>query len=461
MKSWRKAIVGTDATVSEAIAAIESGSIQVALVLDGSSRLVGIVTDGDIRRGLLRGMQLSGPATEIMNRSAVSAPATLSREERLHLMRQKSIKQLPLLDGSGQLIGVETFDELLEAPHYPNPVLIMAGGLGERLGALTRERPKPMLNVGGRPLLETIIRNVVQQGFRNIFISVNYMAEMIVEHFGDGSALGATIQYVHEAERLGTAGALGLLPQPSELPVVVTNGDILTTINYGALLDFHNGTSAEATMAVREHKVHVPYGVVTANDGYLETIREKPTEILVCQRRHLCRRAERVQSRRTRRAHRHADGAGTRRRQQGPRGGLSDPGILARYRPDGGLRAGACRIQRGLPVSPINAVVVGLGSIGQRHARVLRELGHGVTTVSRRGDGDYTSIADALAAVRPDMLLSRRKHRSMPNRFASSPRLISVDPFWWKSRSSRTQRLPRIILLPASSSATICAFTRS
>src|SRR3954464_14139746 len=145
MKSWRKAIVGTDATVSQAIAAIESGSIQVALVLDGSGRLVGIVTDGDIRRGLLRGMQLSGPATDVMNRSAVSAPATLSREERLRLMRQKSIKQLPLLDGNGQLIGVETFDELIEAPHYPNPVLVMAGGLGEGAGGPTPGRPQPPL----------------------------------------------------------------------------------------------------------------------------------------------------------------------------------------------------------------------------------------------------------------------------------------------------------------------------
>jgi dTDP-glucose pyrophosphorylase len=278
MKSWRKAIVGTQATVGEAIAAIESGSIQVALVLDAGSRLLGIVTDGDIRRGLLRGVPLSGLATDVMNSSPVSAPAHLSREERLHLMRQKSIKQLPLLDDSRQLIGVETFDELLEIPRYPNSVLIMAGGLGERLGALTRDRPKPMLDVGGRPLLETIVRNVVQQGFRNIFISVNYKAEMIEKHFGDGSALGATIQYVRETERLGTAGALGLLPQPSELPVVVTNGDILTTINYGALLDFHNGTQGEATMAVREHKVHVPYGVVTESEGYLQAIREKPTE---------------------------------------------------------------------------------------------------------------------------------------------------------------------------------------
>jgi dTDP-glucose pyrophosphorylase len=278
MKSWRKAIVGAQATVGEAIAAIESGSIQVALVLDGAKRLIGVVTDGDIRRGLLRGIPLSGLAIDVMNPRPVSAPADLSREERLHLMRQKSIKQLPLLDGDGQLVGLETFDELLEAPNYPNPVLIMAGGLGERLGALTRDRPKPMLNVGGRPLLETIVRNVVQQGFRNIFISVNYRAEMIVDHFGDGSAFGAAIQYVHEAERLGTAGALGLLPTPSDLPMVVTNGDILTTINYGALLDFHNGTPAEATMAVREHKVHVPYGVVTAAEGYLHAIREKPTE---------------------------------------------------------------------------------------------------------------------------------------------------------------------------------------
>ena len=277
MKSWRKAIVGTQATVGEAIAAIESGSIQVALVLDDANRLLGIVTDGDIRRGLLRGIALSGLATDVMNRTPVSAPATLSREERLHLMRQKFIKQLPLLDASGELIGVETFDELLEVARYPNPVLIMAGGLGERLGALTRDRPKPMLDVGGRPLLETIIRNVVQQGFRNIFISVNYKAEMIEKHFGDGSALGATIQYVRETERLGTAGALGLLPA-SELPVVVTNGDILPTINSGALLDFHNGTQAEATMAVREHKVHVPYGVVTEAGGYLQAIREKPTE---------------------------------------------------------------------------------------------------------------------------------------------------------------------------------------
>jgi len=278
MKSWRKAIVGTNATVSEAIAAIESGSIQIALVLDAENRLAGIVTDGDVRRGLLRGVQLGGSATEVMNRTPVSASAGLSREERLHLMRQKSIKQLPLLDGGGQLVDVETFDELLETPHYQNPLLIMAGGLGERLGALTREIPKPMLHVGGRPLIETIVRNVVQQGFRNIFISVNYRADLIQNHFGDGTTFGATIQYLQETERLGTAGALGLFPSPPDLPVVVTNGDILTTINYGALLDFHNSTPAEATMAVREHKVHVPYGVVTASEGYLQLIREKPTE---------------------------------------------------------------------------------------------------------------------------------------------------------------------------------------
>ncbi|GLR85466.1 nucleotidyltransferase family protein [Bradyrhizobium iriomotense] len=278
MKSWRKAVVGTQATVGEAIAAIENGSIQIALVLDERNRLLGVVTDGDIRRGLLRGISLTGLATDVMNRAPISAPSTLSRDERLHLMRQKSIKQLPLLDEGGHLVVVETLDELLEPRHYPNPVLIMAGGLGERLGALTRDVPKPMLNVGGRPLLETIVRNVVQQGFGNIFISVNYKADMIRDHFADGSSFGANIQYVHETERLGTAGALGLFPTPPDLPMVVTNGDILTTINYGSLLDFHNGTTAEATMAVREHKVHVPYGVVSTSEGFLQTIREKPTE---------------------------------------------------------------------------------------------------------------------------------------------------------------------------------------
>ncbi|MGY4619544.1 dTDP-glucose pyrophosphorylase [Bradyrhizobium sp. USDA 4472] len=278
MKSWRRAIVGTQATVGEAIAAIESGSIQIALVLDDQNRLLGVVTDGDVRRGLLRGISLTGLATDVMNRAPVSAPSTLSRDDRLHLMRQKSIKQLPLVDDGGHLVLVETLDDLLEARHYPNPVLIMAGGLGERLGALTRDVPKPMLNVGGRPLLETIVRNIVQQGFGNILISVNYKADLIRDHFADGAAFGANIQYVHETERLGTAGALGLLPAPPDLPMVVTNGDILTTINYGALLDFHNGTPAEATMAVREHKVHVPYGVVSTSEGYLQTIREKPTE---------------------------------------------------------------------------------------------------------------------------------------------------------------------------------------
>ncbi|MBR1130059.1 nucleotidyltransferase family protein [Bradyrhizobium iriomotense] len=278
MKSWRKAIIGPEATINEAIAAIERGSIQVALVLDAASRLVGIVTDGDVRRGLLRGLPLSGQAADVMNRAPISAPASLSRDERVHLMRQKFIKQLPLLDAGGQLLGVETLDELLETARYPNPVLIMAGGLGERLGALTRDLPKPMLNVGGRPLLETIIGNIVQQGFRNIFISVNYKAELIEKHFGDGASFGATIQYVRETERLGTAGALGLLESPPDMPIVVMNGDILTTINFGALVDFHNNSTAEATMAVREHKVHVPYGVVTSSDGFLQAIREKPTE---------------------------------------------------------------------------------------------------------------------------------------------------------------------------------------
>jgi choline kinase len=317
------------------------------------------------------------------------------------------------------LIGVETFDELIQAPHYPNPVLIMAGGLGERLGALTRERPKPMLNVGGRPLLETIIRNVVQQGFRNIFISVNYMADMIVEHFGDGSAFGATVQYVRDRTP-GTAGALGLLPQFPELPIVVTNGDILTTINYGALLDFHNGTAAEATMAVREHKVHVPYGVVTANDGYLQAIREKPTEswhvsagiyvvgppysitssaafASTCRRCWSASSPTRAAWRSIRSGSTGSISAGWRilsRRTRNSKRSSREPHQCRCHRPRFD-RATAC-------------------------ARAEANSATGVTTVSRRGDGDHTHPLPARSPLPVrNMLLSPPKHRSMPNRFGT------------------------------------------
>ena len=294
-----------------------------------------------------------------------------------------------------------------------------------------------MLDVGGRPLLETIIRNVVQQGFRNIFISVNYRAEMIVDHFGDGAALGAAIQYLHEAERLGTAGALGLLPPASELPVVVMNGDILTTINYGALLDFHNGTPAQATMAVREHKVHVPYGVVSASEGYLEAIREKPTETwFVSAGIYVIGHA----------ALDHVE-----------RGIAIDmPTVLERIVANKGRVAiypireywldigrmedferAHAEFQRGLPVTLPKAVVVGLGSIGQRHAR--RAAG---TRIQRR-DGQPSqrrqttprSPAPSLRPVR-NMPSSQPRRHVMPNRFVNLPMPVFAERSWWKSRFS-------------------------
>ncbi len=228
-----------------------------------------------------------------MNRTPVSAPATLPREDRLHLMRQKSIKQLPLVDEGGHLIVVETLDELLEPRHYPNPVLIMAGGLGERLGALTREVPKPMLNVGGRPLLETIVRNVVQQGFGNIFISVNYKAAAsIKDYFGDGAAFGANIRYV---ARNGAPGDCRRARTSSATLPDSADDRHQRRHPHHDQLRRRSSTStteqpAEATMAVREHKVHVPvwrgFHVGRVSPGHP---READRE-LVRQCRHLCDR---------------------------------------------------------------------------------------------------------------------------------------------------------------------------
>ena len=277
MKSWRKAIVGMQATVGEAIAAIESGSIQVALLVDGSNRLLGVVTDGDIRRGLLRGIALSARATDVMNQKPVSAPATLSREERLHLMRQKFIKQLPLLDDSGQLVGVETFDELIDAPNYPNPVLIMAGGMGERLGALTRDRPKPMLECRGTAVAGNHHPQRGAAGFPQHLHICELQGRDDRRSFRRRFRAGGCDPICPRDRTSGNCRSARAVADPPDLPMVVTNGDILTTINYGALLDFHNDTPADATMAVREHKVHVPYGVVSASEGYLRAIREKPT----------------------------------------------------------------------------------------------------------------------------------------------------------------------------------------
>ena len=265
-------------TIREAMRVIDSGGNQIALVLDDDGRLFGTVTDGDIRRGLLAGAELDGPIESLVFRTPVTggvgdAPETLQR-----VMRDKSILQLPLLDADGRVAGLELLQRTQFTQWRDNPVVIMAGGLGTRLRPLTETCPKPMLRVGGRPVLETILLTLREQGFRNFFISVNYMSEVIENYFGDGSALGVSIDYLREDKRMGTAGALGLLPARPASPLLLINGDVLTTMHFGALMDFHQKRGGDVTMCVRTYEHQVPYGVVRVQGDLLVDIQEKPVQ---------------------------------------------------------------------------------------------------------------------------------------------------------------------------------------
>lgn len=276
MKDWRRATIAMDASVREALAAIENGSLQIAFALETSGCLVGVITDGDLRRGLIGGMRLDSPVAPLLNRNFLSTSPDTPRDVRQTLMRRRTVKHLPIINTEGCMVDLEALDELITPRLLDNPVVIMAGGRGERLAPLTRNTPKPMLTVGGRPLLETIVRNFVTQGFWRIYLSVNYKSEMIEAHFGDGTMFGAEISYLREDKRLGTAGALSLLPEPPALPILITNGDILTTLDYTRLLDHHTETSADLTLVSREYTLRVPYGVVDVEGDKVVALREKP-----------------------------------------------------------------------------------------------------------------------------------------------------------------------------------------
>jgi len=271
---WHEVIVGLATTLAETIARIDRSGLQVVLVVDADGRLLGIVTDGDIRRAILAGMSLDAEIGGSMNRSPRTLPDTTPRSEVLAFMRRLKIHQVPLVDASGRLAGLELLDELIGAAELPNWVVLMAGGRGSRLRPLTEVCPKPLLPVGGKPILEHIVEAFVEEGFRNFYLSVNYKAEMIVEHFGSGERWGVRIDYLREERPLGTAGSLALLPRRPGHPFIVMNGDLLTKTNFAAILEFHARHRGLATMAVREYDVQIPYGVVTIDNGKVTRIDE-------------------------------------------------------------------------------------------------------------------------------------------------------------------------------------------
>jgi dTDP-glucose pyrophosphorylase len=273
------AIVQPELSILETVKAIEAGGIQAVLVATGDAKLVGVATDGDIRRGILRGVTLDAPVKLVMNTQPAVLSPSASREQALVLMTKLRIRQIPVTDAAGTIIGIYHADMPgAEAEGEGHWAVIMAGGRGTRLHPLTQTTPKPMLKVGGRPLIETIVRNLIGEGFRRIYISVNYMTEVFKYHFGDGSQFGADIRYIEETTRLGTAGALGLLQERPPGPFLVMNGDLLTSVNLKSLIAYHNENHGLCTMCVRDYRVQIPYGVVETHAGQVSAIAEKPTK---------------------------------------------------------------------------------------------------------------------------------------------------------------------------------------
>lgn len=279
MRHWESVLVSPQIPLEEAIATLDRGGMRIVIVVDEQRRLLGTLTDGDVRRALLKHLPLNIPVREVMCATPQTAQRDWSRERVLAVMESTELLQLPVVDAEGRVVGMETLHGLLDKRLLSNPVFLMAGGFGTRLHPLTHDCPKPLLKVGDKPILELILERFINAGFHRFFISTHYLPEMVRDHFGDGKRWGVTIRYVHEDEPLGTAGALGLLPHEEiNEPLFMMNGDLLTTLNYRDLLDFHKQHDGIATMCVREYEYQVPYGVIQSDGHRIRSMVEKPVQ---------------------------------------------------------------------------------------------------------------------------------------------------------------------------------------
>ena len=278
MKNWRDSIVTPDADLRDTLRALDKGAQKIALVCDDSNRLLAVVSDGDIRRGLLAELQMDDPVSCIANTTPRTAQQGITRKNIKEILIRERISVLPILDQENRVIELHTLESISESPELENPVFIMAGGFGTRLKPLTDNCPKPMLPIGDKPILRHTIERMKQQGFRNFYISTHYLPEQIEEHFGDGRSLGVKITYVHEEQPLGTGGALGLLPSDTiEKPLILLNGDILTDLDFVDFLESHDRKGADATMCLREQETSLAYGVVEVSESNVTAMVEKPT----------------------------------------------------------------------------------------------------------------------------------------------------------------------------------------
>lgn len=279
MEDLEKICLSPETPVIKAIEVITYGYVRTALVVDSHKKLLGVVADGDIRRGILNGVDFNEPVTKVMHAQPTTAKPSDSREQILKQMHKLGVFQMPVVDEQGRVVRLELLDQLVLPKKHNNTVVLMAGGQGTRLRPLTKKLPKPMIKVGEKPIIETIINNFSKQGFDNFYISVNYMADVIKDYLKDGSDLDVTINYLEEDTPLGTAGALSMLP-PQKDPIIVMNGDLLSKVDFSKLINHHNQKGVLATMCVRKYMNNIPYGVIDFDeDFFIHRLEEKPERI--------------------------------------------------------------------------------------------------------------------------------------------------------------------------------------
>lgn len=275
---WKSILIKPEQSIRDALRLIDSSSLRIALVVDAELHLLGVVTDGDVRRGLLRNLSIDSPVNLVMSTKPLVASIGSSRRDLVKYMQREQLLAVPLIDGD-KVAGLEILQRGGQYSKYQNPVFLMAGGFGTRLRPLTDSCPKPLLKVGDKPLLEIVLTSFINAGFVNFYISTHYLPEMIREYFGDGSKWNVKISYVHEDAPLGTGGALGLLPQDiPDLPIFVMNGDLLTNVDFEKVLEFHNSNNAVATMCVRDYEFQVPFGVINCEANRIISMVEKPVQ---------------------------------------------------------------------------------------------------------------------------------------------------------------------------------------
>lgn len=276
MNNFKEILVDESATIDEALLTINSNDLQAAIVISNDKKIIGTITDGDIRRSLIKKIQLSENVTKVMNRDFLYLDLDHNIEDVQSFLDKNDIKFVPVLKNK-EIVEIIFKEDERNYQIKESPVFIMAGGFGKRLRPLTDNLPKPMLEIGKSPLLEIIINNFKRFGFRNFYISTHYLPHVIKDYFGNGDKFDINIDYVNEEKPLGTAGALGLLPKDiADQPIIIINGDILTNTNFDRMLDFHIKKSSDITIGARNYQYQIPYGVIETNGLDVIKISEKP-----------------------------------------------------------------------------------------------------------------------------------------------------------------------------------------